>query len=324
MEKDNKMRAALIQEILETYTDENHWLSTNQIMEHLEKDYNMSVYRTTVGRDIAALQEMGVDVQFVRSTQNKYFIGTRHFDLAELKLLIDAIISSKCISERKSLALIKKLDKFASIYQRKDMKRNVRAEERVKPANEYSFYISDVINSAINKEKKISFNYFDFDAQKEKYLKNGGKPYIFSPYCLIWNGDYYYTVGYSDKHKKIATFRVDRIENVPKILDEDAVSMPADFNIADYTKKVFNMYDSDERVTVNLRCDNDMMKVIIDRFGEDIHTKIIDSDHFMVIAEIAPSPSFYGWVFGFGGKIKIAEPKSIKDEYIKMAKSVLA
>lgn len=317
MDKDNKKRLILMQEILEKYSDEEHPLTTATIMDILETEYGMKVHRTTVGKDIAQLLEMGVDVQCQRSTQNRYFVGTRYFEMPELKLLVDAVASSKFITEKKSNDLIAKLDRFASIYQRENIKRNICTESRIKPDNEYTFYIVDRINEAVNRKKQISFTYFEYDAEKNKVLRNNGNPYIFSPYTLVWNGDYYYMVGFSHKHSKLGTFRVDRICSTPEILADDAVEMSAEFNISEYTKKVFQMYD-EEYVVVHLLCKNDMMKVIIDRFGDDVHTEICDDEHFIVITEVSLSPNFYGWMFGFGENIKLISPEYVKNIYRKM------
>ena len=317
MDKDNKKRLMLIKEVLEKYSDEDHQLSTAQLIEILEKEYGMPVHRTTVARDIADLQEMDVDVQSQRSTQNRYFIGSRHFELPELKLLVDAVASSKFISEKKSYDLISKLEKFASVYQRDEIKRNIWTESRVKPSNERSFYIVDRINSAINKSRKIRFCYYEYDMYKNKVLRNEGRPYVFSPYSLVWNGDYYYVVGYSDKHQNIGVFRVDRIDTTPEILPDMAVPMPEDFNVAEYVRKVFQMYDA-KRETVQLKCTADMMKVIVDRFGEDVPTTAVDENHFTVTAEVALSPNFYGWLFGFGNKIRLIAPDYVVDEYRRL------
>lgn len=314
MEKDNKKRLMIMKEVLEKYSDEEHPITTVQIIEILEKEYDLQVHRTTVGKDINDLIDMGIDIQCQRSTQNRYFMGSRYFELPELKLLVDAVASSKFITEKKSYELISKLGAFASIYQQDEIKRNIRTETRVKPHNERSFYIVDAINSAINKNKKIRFTYFDYDINKEKVLRNDGKPYVFSPYSLVWNGDYYYVVGYSDKHQKIGTFRVDRIESTPEILHDMAVPMPDNFSISDFTKTVFQMYD-EERSEVELKCTADMMKVIIDRFGEDVETEIIDEQHFKVKLQVSLSPNFYGWLFGFGGKIELVFPPEAIEKY---------
>ena len=323
MEKDNKKRLMIMKEVLEKYTDEDHPITTVQIIDILNREYDMKIHRTTVGKDINELIEMGVDVQCQRSTQNKYFIGSRYFELPELKLLVDAIASSKFITEKKSYELISKLGGFASIYQQNEIKRNIRTETRVKPHNERSFYIVDAINSAINKNKKIKFTYYDYNINKEKVLRNDGKPYVFSPYSLVWNGDYYYVVGYSDKHEKIGSFRVDRIESTPEILFEMAVPMPENFSISDFTKAVFQMYD-EERSEVELKCTADMMKVIIDRFGEEIETQKIDEEHFVVRVRVSLSPNFFGWLFGFGGKIELTFPPEAVERYKEMITTTIS
>lgn len=322
MDKDNKKRLMLMKEVLEKYSDEEHPITTVQIMEILEKEYGMKVHRTTVARDVADLADMGVDVQSQRSTQNRYFVGSRYFELAELKLLIDAVASSKFISENKSYNLLSKLSNFASVYQQESVKRNIRIESRIKPDNERSLYIVDSINEAINKGKKIKFRYYDYDINKQKQLRNDGKPYVLSPYTLAWNGDYYYVVGYSDKHKSIGNFRVDRIESTPEKLFDMAVPMPADFNVSEYISKVFQMYDA-KRETVQLKCTADMMKVIIDRFDDDVQTKVVDENHFIATVEVALSPNFYGWLFGFGDKIRLISSDYVVEEYRQLLKKEL-
>ncbi len=322
MDKENKKRLMLMKEVLEKYSDEDHLISTVQIMEILEKEYGMKVHRTTVARDVADLADMGVDVQGQRSTQNRYFVGSRYFELAELKLLIDAVASSKFISENKSYNLLSKLSNFASVYQQESVKRNIRIESRIKPDNERSLYIVDSINEAINRGKKIKFKYYDYDINKQKQLRNDGKPYVLSPYTLVWNGDYYYVVGYSDKHQDIGSFRVDRIESTPEILFDMAVPMPADFNISEYIRKVFQMYDA-KRETVQLKCTEDMMKVIIDRFDDDVQTKVVDENHFIATVEVALSPNFYGWLFGFEDKIRLIGPEYVAEEYKALLKKEL-
>ena len=178
------------------------------------------------------------------------------------------------------------------------------------------------INNAINARKKISFQYFEYAANKQRILKNNGSSYTFSPYTLIWNGDYYYVVGFSEKHQKISTFRVDRIFKPPVVLPDETEPMPEDFNIAEFAKSVFQMYDS-EHVTVELKCDNSLMKNIIDRFGEDVIATPYSITEFKATVEVSVSPTFYGWLFGFGGKIQILSPESIKESYKALVKTTL-
>lgn len=322
MENENKARILFLYMLLNEMSDEEHPLSTVEIIKLLKEKYGVQAHRTTLSRDIDVLEQCGVDVITINTTQNKYFIGDRLFELPELKLLIDAVESSKFITEAKSNELVAKLSKLTSVNQAEKLKRNLCTTNRIKPGNEMVYYIVDAINEAINSKKKISFQYFEYDVAKKQKLKNGGKCYLFSPYTLAWNGDYYYMVGFSDKHQKIGAFRVDRINNVPDILNDDAVPAPADFNIVDFTKSVFGMYDG-SHIVVELKCDNSLMKTMIDRFGEDVSTKPYSLTEFKAIIEVSASPTFFGWVFGFGGKISILSPNDIKETYKEQVKQVL-
>lgn len=314
---ESKPRILYLLRILEQYTDEEHPLTTKQLIEMLNEKYGISTYRTTIAKDVAALQEFGVDIVVIHSTQCKYFIGSRQFELPELKLLIDAVESSKFITSKKSDALIKKIHMLTSNGQVKKLKRNNYVSGRIKPNNEQIYYIVDTINDAINERKQISFSYYEYTGLKEKVLRNKGEIYTISPYHLVWNDDYYYVVGYSEKREKIVTFRVDRIASQPDILSADAVPVPEDFDIAEFTKQVFHMYDGEE-VLVDLRCDNGLMKTMVDRFGEDITTLAYDENSFKITVRVSESPTFFGWIFGFGGKVQILAPESVKEQYRQM------
>ena len=179
------------------------------------------------------------------------------------------------------------------------------------------YYIIDAINDAINAGKQISFQYYDYTGLKKKVLKNKGEVYKFSPYKLLWCGDYYYVLGYSEKKSKVINFRVDRIASKPEILAKDIIPMPDDFDIENYTKEVFFMF-SGEKVLVDLRCDNSLMKTMVDRFGEDVTTLAYDMTSFRVQTEVSASPTFFGWVFGFNGKVQILAPERVKEQYRQM------
>ena len=196
-------------------------------------------------------------------------------------------------------------------------KRNNYVVNRIKPDNEQIYYIIDAINDAINAGKQISFQYYDYTGLKKKVLKNKGEVYKLSPYKLLWCGDYYYVLGYSEKKSKVINFRVDRIASKPEILDKDIIPMPDDFDIENYTKEVFFMF-SGEKVLVDLRCDNSLMKTMVDRFGEDVTTLAYDMTSFRVQTEVSASPTFFGWVFGFNGKVQILAPENLKEQYRQM------
>lgn len=175
----------------------------------------------------------------------------------------------------------------------------------------------EALNDAINASKKVSFQYFTYNVRKEQKLKYDGYNYVFSPYKLIWNGDYYYVVGFSEKHKGIGSFRVDRFVRCPKILDDDAVQPPKNFDLNVYLNSMFRMYNG-QRKQIELVCSNDVMDAIIDKFGKDVHVLANDMKSFRAVIETSVGSVFYSWIFGFGGRVVIKSPEDVKDEYSGM------
>ncbi|MBR6839710.1 MAG: WYL domain-containing protein, partial [Oscillospiraceae bacterium] len=170
------------------------------------------------------------------------------------------------------------------------------------------------LNAAINRGRRVSFRYYHYGADKRRKLKNGGKPYVLSPYTLTWNGDNYYVVGWSDKHGKIAVFRVDRIHDVPEILDIPAARRPKGFSVGRFTEKAFCMFETDHE-TVSLLCDNDMMNTVIDHFGIRVRPVYPDPEHFRIDVEVSVSPTFFSWVFEFAPGIRILGPEKVRRAY---------
>lgn len=317
MDNDAKLRPIYLIKILREKTDEEHYLTTSQLCSILKNEYGIESHRTTIKSDIEILQKAGFSVDERRSTQNQYRYINREFEISELKTIIDAISSSKFISEEKSAALINKVITLASVNQAHNLKRNVVVDGRGKIENKNIFYIIDTINEAINLQKKIVFQKIEYNVKKERVLHHGGEAYIFSPYALIWDGDNYYVVGYSDKYKGIGSHRVDRIAKTPQILPESIVPQPAEFDVGKYVQTTFRMYNS-PRVEVELLCDNSVMDAIVDCFGPDVQTYAGDLQNFRVIEEIAIGKVFFNWIFGFEGKVKIKGPESVKEQYRKM------
>ena len=312
-----KLRPFYVAKMLYEQTDEDHYLTIAQMMEQLERDYGINTSRGTVGDDIKVLKELGLEIQVDNSTQNRYYLIGRRFDLPELKTLIDATESARFITKDKSAALVEKLASLTSQFNRNKLVRNVDVENRIKAENEKVYYIMEALNDAINDRKKVSFQYFSYNVRKEQKAKNDGFTYVFSPYKLIWNGDYYYAVGYSEKHGGVGSFRVDRIARQPKILDEDAVQPPADFDLNVYLNSMFRMYNG-ERKQIELVCSNDLMDAIIDKFGKDVPILANDMKSFRVLVSTSVGSVFYSWVFGFGGRVSIKAPEEVKAEYSKM------
>jgi predicted DNA-binding transcriptional regulator YafY len=268
------------------------------------------------------LKQFGLEIEEVKSVQNRYNLYGRQFDIPELKLLIDAVESSKFITANKSQELVEKLSKLAGEHASAGLKRNVCCENRVKPGNEKVYLIIDAINEAINENKKISFQYFHYDENKKQQLKRDGKSYVITPLHLVWNGDYYYMIGVYDYKQRLGSFRVDRIAKRPTILEEDGTPAPEGFDVNEHINTTFRMFNS-THAEVELICDNDVMDSIVDRFGEEVSTCPYDQQSFKAIVNIAVSNVFYSWVFGFGGKVKISSPDSVKERYAEMLRAAV-
>jgi len=239
-----------------------------------------------------------------------------------LKLLVDAVSSSRFITAEKSDLLISKLAQLTNEENRQELSARIFTGDRLKTSNSNVFVTIDTVYNAIKRQKKISFHYWDYSPKKEKVLRHDGEEYIVSPYALVWNDDRYYAPSYSDKRQTIVKYRIDRMCDV-QILEEDAFVDP-DFNVAEYSKKVIKMYDDNlpER-TVTLRCINEHMKNVIDRFGEDIKTKTIDEGSFTAKVLVVPSSTFFGWVMQYKGGILIEKPAEVKRNYEKMLSDIL-
>lgn len=322
MDNDAKLRPLYLAKILYEQTDEEHFLTTAQLIRILEECYGIKAHRQTIKAEIELLKQFGLEIEEVKSTQNRYNIFGRRFDAPELKLLIDAVESSKFITSGKSKELVEKISSLTSKHVAASLRRNVSCEGRIKPGNERIYLIVDAINDAINVNKKISFQYFQYNVRKEKKLKRNGEPYVITPLHLVWNGDCYYMVGVYDYKRRLGSFRVDRIAKCPVILTEDGTPAPDGFNIDEYINTTFHMFNSPHE-EVELVCDNDVMDSIIDRFGEGVTTYANDMMSFRAVVNIAVSHVFYSWVFGFGGKVKIKGPENIKEKYAEMLRAAV-
>ena len=314
-ESDGRLRILRLYEILRKHTDEEHTLSTNQIRGILEEQYGITIHRTTLPRDIEVLRAAGIEVMQERHKALHYYLADRSFSIPELRLLIDAVQSSKFITESKSEELIEKLMSLTSDTNADKLRRTVHVTGKAKSDNEKGYYIVDAVNEAINLGRKISFYYFDYDGKKRHVLKNDGAPYTVSPYDLIWDGDYYYLTGFCDERDEVRVFRMDRIERQPVLLDDAAIEPPKGYRVEKYTQEVFRMYATQEATEVKLLCDNSMMKAIIDKFGTRVRTKAVGKTQFLATVKVCTSPTFFRWVFGWGGLMKIEGPNEILNEY---------
>ena len=314
----NKQRPFRMLKYLYENTDENHPVSTPELVKIFQSE-DAHASRKTVKDDIDVLVGEGFDIVTVRSTQNSFFLANRKFEIPEIKLLIDAVSSSRFINKEKSAVLIEKLTGMVSKAQAEKIRRHLYTADRVKADNRQIYYTVDAITDAINEGKKISFQYFEYNGAKERLLRRDGAKYHVSPYALVWDDNHYYMLGFSDDRQRMVNYRVDRMCNTV-MTEEAAVPMPAGFDMEEYVQHQFRMFAGEE-VEVVLECRNDMMKYIVDQFGEEVETRPASKETFFARVSVADSPTFYGWVFPFEGKVRIAEPQEIRDKYMAMVRA---
>ena len=282
-----KGKILLLLRILERYTDEDHWISVPRILELLEEQ-GIHAERKSIYSDIEALQEMGYDILQQRGRSGGYCLATRTFQLPELKLLADAVQASRFITRKKSEQLIRTLSRFASEWQAADLKRQVFASRRVKTMNESIYYNVDTLHRAIAQDRQVRFVYQEWDLAKRKVARRGGEGYVVSPWALLWENENYYLVAYTEgqglRHYRVA-------------------------------RPMFNMYGGPvERVQFD--CDAAMIGPMLDRFGAEATVVPQPGEKtFHLYADVAVSPTFFGWVCGFGGKVRILGPAGVKEQF---------
>ena len=315
-----KQKLLYLQKIMLEKTDENHGLTINEIIELLA-GYDIKAERKTLYEDLEILQTFGLDICKARSNTVRYYVASREFELPELKLLVDAIQSSKFITHKKSLTLIDKLENLVSHNEGEQLQRQVYVTNRVKTVNEKIYYNVDYIYNAISRNRQISFKYYmwqlDFGGEKKiiRVERKNGELYTVSPWALCWDDENYYLVAYDSEAEMIKHYRVDKMESIEITNNErDGVSSFETFDIAKYTKGVFSMFGGEE-AEIELSVDNELVGVIIDRFGSDIFIKKESETSFVVSIKAMLSPQFYAWVFGLGNKVRILSPQRAVDEY---------
>ena len=309
-----KMKILYIVRILEEETDEEHPVTIQDIIAKLD-GYGISAERKSIYNDLEQLRLSGVDIIREHRDRNYYYyLGSRPFELAELKLLVDCVQSARFITETKSNILIHKLEGLVSRFQASRLQRQVFVTGRVKSDNEQILYNIDAIHSAISGNSQISFKYFNWNSKKKRELRHGGKSYEMSPWALTLTDENYYLVAYDPATDLIKYFRVDKMLDITATGQKrDGLKKFRSFDIADYAAKRFGMFDGEEK-RVKLRCRNEYAGVIIDRFGRKVSLIPEDADHFSVNVTVAVSPQFYGWLFAMADGIEVTGPEEITAE----------
>jgi len=314
-----KLKLLVLRDILLKQTDESHGLTTNELIEKLEAR-GISAERKSIYDDLRMLENFGCDICSTRDKTTRYYIGSRDFELPELKLLVDAVQSSKFITEKKSRQLIKKVGSLASSYDASKLQRQVFVSNRVKTPNEKIYYNVDKIHEAIALNKCISFKYFLVNRDKEKiYRKDGGK-YIETPLSLSWDDENYYLITYKEKYQSYAHYRVDKMEAI-KIIDQERKMPKESFDVSDYSKSVFSMFGGKD-TAVRLKFSNELSGVVFDKFGLDVPVIPDGPDFFICNLNVFVSPLFFSWIAGFGNKVKILSPQNVIDDFKNLIKEI--
>ena len=300
-------------------SDEDHPLTVPALVEKLEEK-GISAERKSIYSDIETLQQMDFDIQLQRG--RGYFLGERIFQLAELKLLVDAVQSSKFIPARKSSQLIEKLERLTSRHLAQGLQRQVFVAGRVKTMNDRVYYNIDTIHQAISDNRQITFQYFKYDRERNKVLRHGGRVYQVSPFTLLRSDENYYLIAYDAAHEEIRHYRVDKMTEVTcGRRRREGEEVYQSFDLGQYTRIHFNMFRGRE-ADVLLRCENRMADILIDRFGDQISMAPDGEDHFTCTVRLAVSPQFFGWLFGLGDGIRIVGPDWVAEELREQLRSV--
>ncbi len=318
-----KKKLLCLMQILMECTDENHSMSATDLCEELEK-YDITAERKSIYRDIAVLQDFGMDIIQIKGSRPGYYLASREFELAELKLLVDAVQASKFITSRKSAELIKKLEHQVSKHDAKYLRRDVFIYNRPKSVNETIYYNVDLIHAALRSNVQITFQYAEWTVKKELQLKKKGALYKVSPWSLTWDDQNYYLIAYDEEADQIKHYRVDKMQKM-NVLEEERVGKQKfqDFDLAAFAKKTFSMYGGRDE-TVTLVCKNYLAGVVLDRFGTDVMMIPMADEMFKVKVLVAVSPTFFGWAASIGDGVEIVGPSNVREEYKEYLQKLLS
>ncbi len=319
-----KLKLLYILKVLTEKTDEAHCLSAQDIITELAA-YGISAERKSIYDDMECLIHFGYDIVYVKARSGGgYYLGSREFELAELKLLVDAVQSSRFITQKKSRELISKIEKLAGPHEGKQLQRQVFVAGRVKTENESIYYNVDRIHKAIQDNAPITFTYLAWNVKKELIPRHNGKKYRISPWALTWQDENYYLIAYDDEEERIKHFRVDKMSRIQELTGEvrkggDAFQA---FDVAEYTNKTFGMFGGEQEI-VTLQFPEDMVGIVLDRFGKDVDIRKTGEGVISVRVKAAVSGQFYGWLTGLGKRVMVLGPYHVREGYIHFIEQIM-
>lgn len=306
-----KRKLLILTRMLEQKSDEEHPISIADMVEELAR-WDIAAERKSVYNDMEQLRELGLDVQFRNGRGGGWFLGERPFELAELKLLVDAVQSSRFLTERKSNALIKKLEGLTSVYQARQLQRQVYVDRRIKTMNESIFYNVDKLHAAIAANRIITFRYYEYNVRRERVARRNGARYRVTPFGLIWDSENYYLAAWDEALGELRHYRVDKMGDI--IVSNLPGTPRGSWTAEGYTRRHFGMY-SGRPCRLQIRCDDALAGVVLDRFGQDVMLVPDGAGRFTVTVDVAVSPPLWGWLFGLGQGVEILSPQWAADEY---------
>lgn len=319
-----KLKLLYILKILDEKTDEQHCMPTQVLIGELAK-YDITSERKSIYSDITQLIKFGYDIIYNNSKKDGgYFLAGRDFELPELKLLVDAVQSSRFITARKSRELIGKIEGLAGKYEAGQLRRQVYVAGRIKTENESIYYNVDQIHKAIQMNRQISFQYLGWTFEKELKPRKEGCKYRISPWALTWQDENYYLIAYDKAADRIKHYRVDKMGGIELLenMQREGGTCFERFDIASYTNKTFGMFGGEEAV-VTLRMPDRMVGIVFDRFGKDIDIRKKEENFFTVRIEVAVSEPFFGWLTGLGPDVRIVSPLPVAERYKKYLNEIL-
>ena len=316
-----KLKLYYLSRIMLKKTDDEHGITMPEIQKML-LEYGVTADRKSVYDDLESLKVLGIDIIGEKVGRNYlYHVGKKQFEIAELKLLVDSIQSSKFITEKKSRELIEKLTAFASEYEASQLKRQVVVQGRVKTMNESIYYVVDEIHKAISENSRIRFEYLKWNLKK-KMVRKKDKIYEVSPWALTWNDENYYLIAFDSEAGCLKHYRVDKMRDIELTGEKrDGSKYFKKSDIAAYAKTNFGMFGGEE-TKVKLEFKDEMVGVLIDRFGTDISIRPVREGWSVTTVDVAVSEQFFGWVFGLGAKVKIVDPEDVVDRFKDELKSI--
>lgn len=316
----SKLKLLYVMRFLLEKTDEDHTVTVQDIIDYLQS-LGLTSERKSIYEYIELLQDYGLDILCQREKRNRYFVGSRDFELPELKLLVDAVQYSKFITPKKSEELIRKINGLASVHQADQLVRQVYVTNRLKAVNENIYYSVDILHNAISTKHKVSFRYFDYDLSKQRHFRKNNEKYVTIPCFMVWDDENYYLVTYNEKYDKFNHFRVDKMVDVAmseEVFEKEIETMDA----MNYSSRIFNMFGGEE-MTIDLKVNSSLIGVVLDRFGHDIELRPIDDESFAITVDVVMSPTFLAWIFQFMDKIQLIGPQKAVDRYHEMLEKTL-